>query len=292
MAITNTTTQASIVTAEFISAARVAARGASMFAPGGPGRTITGIVDVVNMKGKGSTVNSWPISNYYAAVNIAEGDNATASQAYTPTDNVATVSEIVAIETMTRLSMETAAEASIARASRMLGVAIGEKIDTDILALNTSLDSDSGSSAAAATYTLLTGAIRTLDTARYTGPYNAILHPYQYHNLVNQGTSTLSQASGVVADDFVTNYTRYNNIGGMSSLLVSARVPNDAGAINHSGAIFSSWPAYGLAELWWGDVEQERDASARATEIVITSCYGIVEIDGDAAEAFETGVAS
>lgn len=290
MPLTTYTTQASIVNAEFIARARVAARGVSVFAPGAPGRLLQGIVDVVDLTGKGTKVASWPIEDYHTAYNVAEGIDHTTSQAFNPTDQVATVSEIIAIETISEIAMRTASERSITRATRMLGVAIGEKIDTDLLALNTSLDTDVGSTGAAATFALLSNGPQTLGAARYPGPYNAIIHDIQWYDLVNQGTSTLALAAGVLADQFVTTYKVRDgqSVGGMNRIIVSPRVPSANSAEDRSGAIFSSFPAYGLAELWWGEVEPERDSSLRATEIVITCCYGLVEIDGSAAVAFET----
>ena len=290
MPLTTVTTQASIVTPEFIMRARIAARGVSVFSPGAPGRLLQGLLDVVDLRGKGTRVASWPIEDYHTAYNVADGVDHTTSQSYDPTDNVATASEIIAIETISKIAMKTADERSIARATRMLGIAIGEKIDTDVLALNTSLDTDVGSTGAAATFALLSNGPQTLGAARYPGPYNCVLHDIQWYDLVNQGTTTLALASGILADQFATTYQVRDGqqVGGMNRMIVTPRVPSANSSADRSGAIFSSFPAYGLAELWWGEIEQEKDASLRGTEIVITSCYGLVEIDGAAAVAFET----
>ena len=292
MPITTTTTQTSIVNTEFIARARIAARGVSLFSPGAPGRMTPGIIDVVDLRGKGTTAASWPIEDYHTAYNVAQGVDHTTAQSYTPTDNVATVTEIVAIETISKMAMATAPENSILRATRMLGVAIGEKIDTDVLALNTSLDTDVGSTGAAATFALLSNGPQTLGAARYPGPYNSIMHDWQWYDLVNQGTTTLAAAAGILSDQFVTSYKVRDgqNVAGMSRIIVTPRVPSANSAADRSGAIFSSFPAYGLAELWWAEIEEEKDASLRGTEIVITCCYGLVEVDGSAAVAFETGI--
>lgn len=292
MPVTTTSSQESILLDEIITRARIAARGVSLFAPGAIGRTIQGILDVQDLTDRKTKSASWPIENSYTAVNVGETDDAVNAQAYTPTDNVATVSEIVAIETITKLAMRTSDVPSTARAARMLGVAIGEKIDDDVLALNTSLDTDVGNSGSDATFALLSNGPQTLGAARYPGIYNSIMHDIQWYDLVNQGTTNLSQAAGILADQFVTTYTVRDgqSVGGMGKIIISPRVPSANTAADRSGAIFSSWNAYGLAELWWGEIEDERNASARLTELVITSCYGLVEIDGAAAVAFETGI--
>jgi len=288
MPLTTTTTQASIVTPEFILAARVAARGVSIFAPGGVGRTTPGILDVVDLRDKGTKVASWPIEDYHTAYNVAEGVDHTTSQSFAPTDNTATVSEIIAIETISKLAQRTSPDNSIARAQRMLGVAIGEKIDTDILALNTSLDTDVGTTGTNATFAMLSNGPTTLNAARYPGPYSGIIHGQQWYDLANQSTPTLTFPAGLHADKILSQFWVFEDVGGLARLIVNPRVPTANSAADRSGAIFSSFPCYGLAELWWGEVEQEIDASLRGTEIVITSCYGVVEIDGSAAVAFET----
>lgn len=290
MPITTVATQASIVTPEFITDARIAARGVSVFAPGGPGRMLAGLLDIVDLSDKGTDVASWPIEDYHTAYNIADGVDYTSSQAYNPTDNVATATEIIAIETISKKAMRTARDRSVARASRMLGVAIGEKIDTDVLALNTSLATDVGSTGVDATFALLSNGPNTLGAARYPGPYNAVVHDQQWYDLVNQSTTTLAQARGILADQFITSYKVADGqgVGGMQRIIITPRIPTANSAEDRSGAIFSAYAAYGLAELWWGEIEQEIDASLRGTELVITACYGLVEIDGSAAVAFET----
>jgi len=275
------------VDAEFIARARAAARGVSIFMPGGVGRRYPGLIDVKDLRGRGTTTASWPIENYYTAYDVAEGVDHTTSQAYAPTDTTATVTEKIAIETISRLAMETDQENAVQRAARMLGVALGEKIDSDILALNNTLDADVGSSGNDATFALFSNGPQALASANYEGPYVAVLHPHQWYDLANQGTTTVSQAAGVIADEIVTNYW-VKRIAG-ADIIVTGRVPLANANADRSGAIFSGVPAYGLAELWWGDIEQEKDASLRGTEVVATACYGVVEIDGATAVAFETG---
>lgn len=254
--------------------------------PGGVGRRYPGIVDVKQMRGTNSLTASWPIEDYHTAYNVAENVDHTTSQAYEPTDNTATVTEIIAIETISRLAMETDQENSVNRASRMLGVALGEKIDTDMFALNTSLDTDVGSTGAGATFELFANGPNTLAAAYYPGPYVATLHPQQWYDMSVEGSTRTHQAAGVIADQIMTDYWVYRIAG--ADLIVTGRVPSGNSAADRSGAIFSSIPAYGMAELWWGDVEVEKDASLRGTEVVATAAYGVVEIDGSAAVAFET----
>jgi hypothetical protein len=46
---------------------------------------------------------------------------------------------------------------------------------------------------------------------------------------------------------------------------------------DRAGAMFSS-EALGLATKWPARTELQRDASLRATEIVVTACYGVGEL--------------
>jgi len=286
MADTTTTTQTSVVNSEYITRAREAARGVSIFAPGMPGRMQSGIVDVVQLAGRNTLTASWPIRNNFTAQSVTEGSDYATNQAYTPTDTTVSVTEIIAIETVSDLAMMTGDENAIARSAEMLGIALGEKIDTDVLALNTSLDSDVGSTGAAATFELFANGRQTLGANRYPGPYSAILHDIQWYDMSVEGSTRTHQAAGVIADQILTNYEVFKIAG--TIIIVSPRVPSANTAADRSGAIYSGWPCYGLAEMWWGRIEEERDASLRGTEVVGTSCYGVVEIDGSAGVAFET----
>jgi len=287
MAIGTTTTQVSVVNPEFIARARAAALGVSVMMPGGVGRGYP-IAEVRDLRGRGTTVASFPIEDSRTAYDKTEGVNWASVEAFTPTDTTATVTEKIALEAVTTMADMTGQEPASARAARQLGVALGVKIDSDIFALNTSLDTDVGSASADCTFAYLTNGIQTLGAAYMDGPYVAVLHPIQWYDLINQGTTTISTAASVLVEEIRRNYYVKRVVD--CDLIITGRIPTANSAASRSGAIFSQRPAYGLAELWWGMIREQEDVSLIGREIAASACYGVVEVEGTAAVALETGV--
>ena len=287
MALTTTTTQVSVLTPEIIGRVWAAARGVSVMMPGGIGRASGQICEVQDLRGRGTTVASFPTEDYHTAYDKTEGVDHTTIQSFDPTDQTATVTEKICIEALTDMAVETALESSIARATRMLGVALGEKIDTDVFALNTSLTTDVGSTGAAATFILFSNAMQTLGAARRNGPYLALLHPIQWFDLLNEGTPNIMSATNLMGDQVRRDYNIYGTVLN-ATVIETARVPTANTAADRSGAVFSTRPPYGLAELWWNRVREQRDESLLGSEIVASACYGVVQRDGADAVAFET----
>jgi hypothetical protein len=288
MAHTTYTTQGSEMYAEWIAPAMVAARAAGIFMPGMIGRTLPGFW-FKDLTGLQTKVASFPLENYFTGYDVSEDEDHNVAQAYTPTDATVTVSEKIAIEVVTKMSSRTAAQDPVARAGRMLGQAIAEKLSGDVYALHTSFDNESGTSGSAATWPLLAAARNSLETRNYRGPYAAILKPRQYYDIVNGGTVTMISGTDGAAEQIVRNYD-IDPIGGIN-IIRDPLIPSANSGADWSGAVYSGRPAVGIAILWELEPDFEHDASYRLDQFVATMCYGVGEIDGAAANAYETDYA-
>ncbi|MHC5059243.1 MAG: major capsid protein, partial [Planctomycetota bacterium] len=185
MALTDTTASTSVINSEFIVRSALCANAQSVFAPGGPGRQF---ISVKDLTGKGTKTASWPVEpSAITAYPVTEGVDHTTSQSITLTDTPATVAEYVAITTITDLDRDVSLEDELARATRFCGYAHGNKIDSVIMALFNALSTDCGSTAADATWILLSNGPQTLHSANFNGPYGAILHPFQWRDLMIEG---------------------------------------------------------------------------------------------------------
>lgn len=288
MAITTSTSVTSVVNAEFIARAALAAFVDAVFGPGGAGYRL---LDVADLTGKGTKTASWPVEPTPPTAYVtAEGVDAGESQAITLTDTTATLTEKVAITTITDLAAKISLENEIERATRHLGYAHANKIDADVMALFNGLDTDCGSTGANATWTLLAGARQTLGAAKFRGPYWAVLHDYQWFDLATEGTPNIGDAMSGIATEVLVNYIvmRLADI----NLIISPNVPLANSNADRSGAVFSREPALGLCILDPGDfpyVAEERDESLRAQEITSVTRYAVVEKRGVSAVGFETG---
>ena len=171
--------------------------------------------------------------------------------------------------------------------ARQLGLAVSDKIDADVCALFPSFNGGTpiGASGSDLTDDNFLEALYTLETANAPKPYVAVLHPAQIHDLrtdivANGGTfygpaigSALAGTGGLI--DKGNGYV--GSLFGVD-IYQTTNVPTANSAADRAGAMFAKGEALGLVTKWPVRTELQRDASARATEIVVTSCYGVGEL--------------
>ena len=180
------------------------------------------------------------------------------------------------------------------------GNALGRLLDTDLVTLFRSFDKeivDSTSSLVDGTIVHLAGAVSYLRTDNSSGQYgpaygelNAVFHPEHIRRIAQDltglsktnytvPTDGTTYASGI-SEDVLKNYYRGNmGIFGISiyedgNIVKGAEVANTA-----SGGIFQR-EALALAIEHEMTAEQERDASLRGTEVVMTGIWKEAEIVG------------
>jgi N4-gp56 family major capsid protein len=171
----------------------------------------------------------------------------------------------------------------------VLARAVSAKIDADCTALLGALNGGvaAGTSGTNLRYTedwLAALAICENNNAHTTGELVCVLHTQQAADL----RVSLGASAGVLMTDFSDRSKFYSNSQGWFGRMhdvdiwTSTHVPAANSNADRAGGFFSKEYALGLATKWPLRVELQRDASLRATEIVVTSMYGVGEIEDQA----------
>lgn len=160
-----------------------------------------------------------------------------------------------------------------------LGKALADKVDTDLAALFAGFSQTVGSTGVNITEANFLEAIYTLEAGDAPKPYVSVLHPIQVHDLRGAlASSAASLHSLMRSADLNSNtkgfaYNLYN-----VDVYESTNVATANTAADRAGAMFSKGEALGIAWKKAANTELQRDASARGTEVVVTSCYGVGEL--------------
>lgn len=168
---------------------------------------------------------------------------------------------------------------------RQLGFAVAEKFATDVTALSSGFSQSISDTGQPLTETMVLQAITTLEAADVPGPYYAVIHPQQKEDLVGDiGTTITPAGAGGQPARAATNEFGAMPDGSLGSMYgvtwwTNSTVPTANSGADRSGMIVSPDRALGHVEKWPVRTELERDASLRATEIVVTTAYGVGEVD-------------
>lgn len=163
-----------------------------------------------------------------------------------------------------------------------LGKALANKIDADILSSVASFTNSVGTSGANLTEANFLSAIYTLELGGAKGPFVAVLHPYQVSNL----RSAIAASTGAVwggpsapAGDLGSLGTLYG-----VDVIQSTNCASVNANADRQGAMMPIGNSSGLAYVLktGAKTEFQRDASLRATEIVVTAVYGHGCVNTDA----------
>jgi len=211
------------------------------------------------------------------AETIGEGtDLTTVAQAISTGGATLTVSEVGAMTTVTDLATRTSASNVIADVGKLFGEAIATKMDKDLTALfdafTTNVVGDGSTqigvnSVFEAVAKLRAGGVPASDLA-------CVLHPMIAYDL-KAAIGTSAYAGG----EFQTEALRSGYVGTLAGVPVfeSSNMANTGTTGDYKGAVFHR-DALGLALMQDIQIEQQRDASLRATELVATAVYGKGEI--------------
>jgi len=155
-----------------------------------------------------------------------------------------------------------------------LGKSLANKIDSDILSTASSFANTVGTSGVDITETNFLEAIYTLESGNAKGPFVCVLHPIQAHDLrvaLKSTTGAVWGGPSVPAAD----------IGALASLygvdiFQSTNCPSVNVNADRQGVMMPMGNQSGLAYVMktGAKTEFQRDASLRATEIVVTAVYG------------------
>lgn len=208
-----------------------------------------------------------PVWSSISATTPADGVAATA-QDTTTSQALITMGEHVVYHQITDMLRDSATENVIAQLGDQSGRAIAESMDTEFMA-NFSALSGATTNVVASVEAIM-DRVATLRGRKLTGPFFAVVHPTVGNiikkALVDTGSFT---ASGTVADSILTDYF-VGRIAGCN-IIESALVPVAADVA--TCAVFAP-SALGYATRGSVTLEQDRNAPARATDLVMTGVGG------------------
>jgi len=228
--------------------------------------------------GKSIVVPTYP---KVTAAAIAEGtDLSTVAQAVSTDGATLTVSEVGAMTTVTDLALRTSSSNVIADVGRLFGEAIASRIDKDLTALFGSFSTGVGAADQTITVNKIFEAVANLRKNGVPATDLAcVLHPMVAYDL-KAAIGTNVYAGG----DFQTEALRSGYVGTLAGVPIfessnmTDASDNDPGTTgDYKGGLFHR-DALGLAMMQDIQIEQQRDASLRATELVATAVYGKGEI--------------
>jgi N4-gp56 family major capsid protein len=259
----NTTSVNSELFANLVTAAQYSAYEQSV------GRQISTVFDAPVNAGK---VLQVPVWSAIAAANISDESAASAADTNTTSASI-TLSEHVVYHRVTDMLRDSAYGNVSAQLGDQSGRAIAESMDTQLFAQFANLG---GSATAIAVASFGVDAIMdrvaALRANKVTGPFFCVIHPTAANALKKALVSSSSYtASGQFADSILSQYF-VGQVAGCT-IIESALVPYASGTGIATCAVFSP-SALGHAMRGVITLEEQRQAAARATDIVLTGVAG------------------
>jgi hypothetical protein len=203
------------------------------------------------------------------------------------TSKTITLAEHVVYAQVTDFLRDSAQEDVLAGLANQSGMALAEGLDKELIALFTSIVNSVGSAGTDNAVTDIMKAAAIIRANKYTGPLFAVLNPKQAYGIKAALTGTAALAATNLQNRTLDQYF-VGSIAGVT-ILESALVEAD-GSDDAIGCVFAP-AAFGLAQRGGVNMETQRVASARATDLVMTAVAGAgilrpemaVKIIGDAA---------
>lgn len=230
------------------------------------------LVRVADISGDATNTMEFPKWPLLTAADLTEGTDA-ANTAVNTTSASVTADEAGIMITVTDVLLG-GAQASIADFATQLGLALANKIDTDLLSAAASFTTAVGSTGVDFLEADFLAAIYQLELGTARRPFGAVLHPIQVADLRTSITTSGGQTWAGPAAGAA-------EIGAMGSLYgVDIFQSTNCASVNtnadRQGFMGPMGQGSGLAYVLktGAKTEFQRDASLRATEIVVTAMYG------------------
>ena len=232
-------------------------------------RQIVTVFDLPQNAGKTVQVPVW---SSISAETITDESAATAKDTNTTSASI-TMKEHVVYHRITDMLRDSAIGDVMAQVGDQSGRAIAEAMDTQVFAEFSNL---SGSSTAIAVASFgvadIMDRVATLRANKLVGPFFAVVHPTAANALKKALVSSSSYtASGQFADGILQNYF-VGQVAGCQ-IIESSLVPYASGTGIATCAVFAP-SALGHAMRGTISLEEQRQAAARATDIVLTGVAG------------------
>ena len=181
--------------------------------------------------------------------------------------------ELVTYNRVTDFLRDSAAEDIVSSLAAQAGLALAEGLDAELIALfsNVAITQSVGAAGSDNTVADIMKAAAIIRARKYQGPMFAVVNPLQAYGIKAAMTATNSyQNATSVADEALRNYF-VGQIAGVTILEhAGVGVDVDGDAV---GCVFAP-AAFGLAQRGGIGMETERDAAARATDVVMTLVAG------------------
>jgi N4-gp56 family major capsid protein len=226
-----------------------------------------------------------PIYPKQTALALTEANDLTPSAISTSKKDI-TMAEVGLMTNVSDLSLNHSPSNVIADVGRLFGEAIATKIDNDLMALFGGFSTTVGSATTTATAALVFEAVARLRSAGVPGSDLAmVLHPLVAFDLKSALTTAGTTAfAGTGNSDVANEALRMGYVGMLAGVPVyeTSNMPDASGNFpgttgDYKGAVFHR-DAIALAMSSDIRIETQRDASARATELVGVATYGVSEI--------------
>lgn len=221
--------------------------------------------------GNGKTIDvpRYPVQTAAAVAELTDLTNTAVS-----TDvSTLTVGEVGIMTTVTDIAVRSAASNVVADIGRLFGDAIARKMDVDLMTLFASFSTVVGDNATVQEVKDIFAAVAHLKAAG-VGPDGlaCVLHPYVAYDIKSE-----INAAAYAGSDKMNEAMRTGYLGTIAGVPVfeSGNVPQTTG--DSIGGLFHR-DALGLAVLQDISIEEQRDASLRASELVATATYGVGEL--------------
>ena len=221
--------------------------------------------------GKSIVVPTYPT---VAAAAVAEGTDLS-NTAVSTGGATLTVSEVGVMTTVTDLAIRSSASNVIADIGKVFGEGIAKKIDQDLMSNFDNFSTEVGDGTGAISVNSIFQAVANLRANGVPSTDLAcVLHPMIAYDL-----KAAIGASAYAGGDLQTEALRSGYVGTLAGVPIfeSSNMSNTGNAGDYKGAVFHR-DALGLAMMQDIQIETQRDASLRASELVSTAVYGHGEI--------------
>ena len=200
-----------------------------------------------------------------------------------------TLAEHVVYAEVTDFLRDSAQESVITGLANQSGLALAEGLDKELIALfsDAGITQSIGSAGSDNSVADLMKAAATIRANKYTGPLFAVLNPKQAYGIKAAMTATNSYQNATMVGSDVLGQYFVGQIAGIT-ILESALVAAD-GSDDATGCVFAP-SAFGIAQRGGVNMEEQRNAAKRSTDVVMTVVAGAgilrpelaVKIVGDA----------
>ena len=191
-----------------------------------------------------------------------------------------TASEVGAKVILTDKLIRQSANNIFSIVGRQLGDAMARKKDTDVHALYSGLNGGTTfGGSVAMSLANVAGAIANAKGQKFGSQIYILQHPFATFDIANTAVTATGAAAGIpdgFATDLLNNF--FSNIRPLNGVPIFED-GNLAISGNNAVGVIADKSALGVLKSVDTRTERQRDASMRATEIIITADYGVFEID-------------